>query len=133
MKAINKKGNLVYIELCKEEKLLKNGAEVNYSDLSISEKNIADRKHDDLYDLPVYDGVYARSGEYAGIEYICSATAYKFATAARETGDLIEFFHRKEAADAAIAAYEASDKEEGTFEEDFYEVEALTEEGYSGV
>lgn len=40
----------------------------------------------------------------------------------RETGDKIDEFATYEEAKAAIAAYEAEDKEEGNFTDDFYEI-----------
>ena len=48
----------------------------------------------------------------------------KFYTADRETGTFIEAFDSYHEAVDAIKRYEESDKEEGTYTEDFYEVEA---------
>lgn len=46
----------------------------------------------------------------------------KFITRDREAGNKIEEFATYEEAQAAIAAYEAEDKENGDFTEDFYEI-----------
>ena len=46
----------------------------------------------------------------------------KIFTADRETGTFIEEFATVEEAREAIEAYEAKDKAEGIFEEDFYDV-----------
>ena len=45
-----------------------------------------------------------------------------YVTRDREAGNIIEFFATREEAEKALAAYEASDKAEGIYEPDFYEV-----------
>ena len=46
----------------------------------------------------------------------------KYWTRDREAGNKIECFETLEEAQKAIEAYEDQDKNEGTFEEDFYEI-----------
>ena len=46
----------------------------------------------------------------------------KFKIQDREAGNLIEVFNSKEEAIKALAKYEESDKAEGIYEEDFYEI-----------
>ncbi|MBQ8754648.1 MAG: hypothetical protein IJZ19_06425 [Lentisphaeria bacterium] len=47
------------------------------------------------------------------------------ATACRENGDIIDLFDSEEAAESAIAEYEEEDRQNGEFEENFYEVKKL--------
>lgn len=45
-----------------------------------------------------------------------------YSTANAETGTIIDTFSTMEEAQEAIASYEAQDKEDGTYEEDWYEI-----------
>lgn len=52
----------------------------------------------------------------------------RFITRDREAGNEIERFETLELAKKAVAEYEATDKEEDTFTEDFYEIYDAEEE-----
>lgn len=49
-------------------------------------------------------------------------TLAKYVTRDREAGNIIDYFKTREEAEQALASYEASDKAEGIYEPDFYEV-----------
>lgn len=49
----------------------------------------------------------------------------KYATRDRKAGNIIEYFNTKEEAEQAIEDYERSDKIDGIYEADFYEVAEL--------
>lgn len=52
----------------------------------------------------------------------------KYVTRDKEAGNIIEYFNTKEEAEQAIEDYERSDKNEGIYEADFYEVAELNED-----
>ena len=52
-------------------------------------------------------------------------TNYKYATRDKEAGNVIEYFETKEKAEKALKQYEKTDKGEGTYTENFYEVYEL--------
>lgn len=52
----------------------------------------------------------------------------KYVVRDREAGNIIEYFKTKEEAEQAIEDYERSDKIEGIYEADFYEVAELNKE-----
>jgi hypothetical protein len=52
----------------------------------------------------------------------------KYVTRDKEAGNIIEYFNTKEEAQQAIEDYERSDKIEGIYEADFYEVAELNKE-----
>ena len=45
----------------------------------------------------------------------------------REAGNQIDVFTTKEDAEKALAGYEAEDRKDGTYEEDFYEIVEVEE------
>lgn len=49
----------------------------------------------------------------------------KYAVCCKENGDAIDEFATREEAAKALAKYEEFDKQEGIYEEDFYEVSEL--------
>jgi hypothetical protein len=70
-----------------------------------------------------YDG----EGEFLAYygEYDCDLPCVeqkKYYTAARETGDIIDEFDTYEEAEEAIREYEEEDKEDGTYEDNFYDI-----------
>ena len=61
------------------------------------------------------------------LEDFADSTAY--ATRDRETGTIIDYFESLENARFAIERYEEKDKEDGTYEPDFYEIAKKDENG----
>jgi hypothetical protein len=63
-------------------------------------------------------------------EFWAVVRARKFWIRDRQAGNRIEWFETREEAQQHLEAYEASDRDSGTFEPDFYEIEEDAETDY---